>query len=335
MSEVQQKTSAGRRVAAGLAGLIPVVAVAVSWLLWRDQLPAELASHWSGTGRPDGFMTTRSALTIGLALAGIPAAIALVCSLIPGLRPSILRGTVGFAGMISGMGAGVWMISAGLTLHAGSAEDAVLGWWLAALIASFLFGAIPYFVAPKPQFTTTKHETRLPLGARESGAWSQTITSKFLLWLPVGLIALAAAILIPAITEGEFYGVWVSAVSLLAGILITAVIAHMQVTVDWRGLRIVSTVGRIPLKRIKLEDIAAVEVTEIRPAEWGGWGYRIMPGRSAVVMGAGPGLIVTTTSDKQFAVTVGDPDTAAGLLLALRDRKRDGGARPGAAEQTV
>ncbi|WP_449372420.1 hypothetical protein [Arthrobacter psychrolactophilus] len=78
--------------------------------------------------------------------------------------------------------------------------------------------------------------------------------------------------------------------------------------------------GRIPLKRIKLHEIAAVEVTELRPSEWGGWGYRIMPGRSAVIMGAGPGLIITTTTDKQFAVTVGDPDTAASLLLALRDR---------------
>lgn len=335
MSEIQQKTSAGRRIASGLAGLIPLAAVVVSWLEWRDSLPAELASHWSGTGRPDGFMTTSGALTIGLALTGVPAAIALACALVPGLRPAFLRGTVGFAGMVSGMGAGVWLISAGLTLRAGSAENAVLGWWLAALIGSFLFGAVPYFIAPKPIFSTTRHEKRMPLGAQESGAWTQAITSKVMLWLPVGLIALTAAILIPAIAEGELSAVWVTAVTMSASVLATAMIAHMQVTVDWRGLRIVSTLGRIPLKRIKLEDIAAVEVTEIRPSEWGGWGYRIMPGRSAVVMGAGPGLIVTTTADKQFAVTVPDPDTAASLLLALRDREHDGGAHPGAAEQTV
>lgn len=320
MTEVQQRTSATRRVTAGVVGLLPLGAVGVSWLLWRDQLPAELASHWSGTGVPDDFMGTGTALGLGLALTGIPAIIALVSTFMATLRPALLRGIVGFAGMASGIGAGTWLISAGLTLQAGSAENAVLGGWLAALIASFLFGAVPYFIAPKPKFSSIKHESRVQLGEQESGAWSRTISSKFMLWLPVGLIFLTALILIPAITEGELSAVWMTAISMLACILISGLIAHMQVTVDWRGLRIVSTLARIPLKRISLDQIAAVEVTEIRPSEWGGWGYRVMPGRSAMVMGAGPGLIVTTTADKQFAVTVEDPETAAGLLLALRDR---------------
>lgn len=323
MTEVQQRTGAIRRIAAGVVGLLPLGAVVLTWLMWQDRLPAELASHWSGTGKPDGFMNTGTALNVGLALTGIPAVIALVSAFIPTLRPALLRGVAGFAGMISGMGAGTWLISAGLTLHAGSAENAALGWWLAALIASFLFGAVPYFIAPKiaPQskFTSTRHETRLPLGEQESGAWSRTITSKMLLWMPVALLALTAALYLPAVLDGGGAS-WIGLGTMLASTVVVALIAHLQVSVDWRGLRIVSTLTRIPLKRIRLEDITAVEVTEIRPAEWGGWGYRIMPGRSAVVMGAGPGLIVTTTSDKQFAVTVGDPETAASLLLALRDR---------------
>lgn len=319
MTEVQQRTSATRRITAGIVGLLPLGAVGVSWLLWREQLPAELASHWSGTGVPDDFMDTGAALGLALALTGIPAAIALVSASIATLRPALFRGIVGFAGMISGMGAVTWLISAGLTLQAGSTEKAVLGWWLAALIASFLFGAVPYFIAPKPKFTSTKHETRLPLGEQESGAWSRSITSKMLLWLPVALLALTAVIYLPTIQDGSGTS-WIGLCTMLASVIVVGLIAHMQVTVDWRGLRIVSTLGRIPLKRIKLHEIAAVEVTELRPSEWGGWGYRIMPGRSAVIMGAGPGLIITTTADKQFAVTVGDPETAASLLLALRDR---------------
>ncbi|AIY03935.1 MULTISPECIES: hypothetical protein [Arthrobacter] len=334
MTEVQQRTSATRRIAAGILGLLPLSAVAVTWLMWQDKLPAELASHWSDTGAPDDFMTTGTALGLGLALTGIPGAIALVSACMSTLRPALLRGILGFAGMISGMGAGTWLISAGLTLQAGSAENAVLGWWLAALIASFLFGAIPYFTAPKPQFTTTRHETRLPLGEQESGAWSRTITSKMLLWMPVALLALTAALYLPAVLDGSGAS-WIGLGTMLASVIVVSLLAHLQVTVDWRGLRIVSTLGRIPLKRIRLEDIVAVEVTEIRPAEWGGWGYRVMPGRSAVVMGAGPGLVITTTAEKQFAVTVADPGTAASLLLALRDRKHDGGSHPSATEQTV
>lgn len=335
MTEVQQRTSVTRRIAAGMVGLLPLGVVAATWLTWHDRLPAELASHWSGTGEPDGFTSTGAALTLGLLLSGIPAAIGIIAAFIPSRRPALLRGIVGFAGMVSGMGAGTWLISAGLTLQAGSAEQAVLGWWLAALMASFLFGALPYFIAPKPKFTTTMHQTRIQLGANESGAWSKTITSKVLLCLPVVLLAVTAIMFIPAFTDGELSTFWMGGGTMLLSTVIVALIAHMQVTVDWRGLRIVSTLGRIPLKRIRLEDIAAVEVTELRPSEWGGWGYRVMPGRSALIMGAGPGLIVTTTGQKQFAVTVADPETAASLLLALRDRTDDGGTRHAGSAQTV
>ena len=333
MTKVQQRISATRRIGAAVTGVLPLAVVGMTWFAWQDKLPGDLASHWSGTGRPDDFMSTGTALTVGLSLTGIPAIIGLVAAFISTLRPAVLRGILGFAGMLSGMGASTWLVSAGLTLRAGSAEDAVLGWWLAAVMGSFLFGAVPYFIAPKPKFTTGKFEHRMPLAEQETGAWSRTITSKMLLWMPVALLGLTGLIYIPALLNDEFSAVWIGGATMLLSTVIVAMIAHLQVTVDWRGLRIVSTLGRIPLKRIPLENIASVEVTEIRPAEWGGWGYRVMPGRSAVVMGAGPGLIVTTTAGKQFAVTVPDPDSAASLLLALRDRKHDGGAHASATEQ--
>lgn len=330
MTEVQQTTSRTRRMIAAISGVIPLVVVMVSWFVWQDRLPAELASHWSGTGKADGFSTTGAALTLGLLLTGIPALVGLIAACIGTMRPAMLRGILGFAGMASGMGAATWLLSAGLTLQAGSAEGAVLGWWLVAVMASFLFGAVPYFLAPKPRFTTTRHEVRIPLGKQESGAWSRTITSKMLLLIPFLLLILTGVLFIPEFTKGDAASIWIGAGAMLVSAVLASLIAHLQVTVDWRGLRIVSTLGRIPLKRIALEDIAAVEVTELRPSEWGGWGYRVMPGRSAVIMSAGPGLIVTTTADKQFAVTVQDAETAASLLLALRDRQHDGGTRPGA-----
>lgn len=335
MTEIQQGTGATRRMLAAVAGVLPLAVVGVSWYLWQDKLPTELASHWSGSGEADGTMETGAALTLALLLTGIPAVVGLVAAGIGSLRPAVLRGIVGFAGVTSGMGAVTWLLSAGLTLQAGSAGQAVLGWWLAALLASFLYGAVPYFLAPKPRFTTTHHETRMPLGAQESGAFSRTITSKMLLWMPPALLLVTGLLFIPAFMEGDATSIWLGIVTMLVSTMAVALVAHLQVTVDWRGLRIVSTFGRITLKHIRLEDVAAVEVTELSPMEWGGWGYRVMPGRSAVIMGAGPGLIVTTTGGKQFAVTVGDPDTAASLLLALRDRQLDGGTRPGPIEQAM
>ena len=42
-----------------------------------------------------------------------------------------------------------------------------------------------------------------------------------------------------------------------------------------------------------------------------------MPGRSAIVLRRGPALVVGTTADKYFAVTLADPATPAALLGAL------------------
>ncbi|MCU1442988.1 MAG: hypothetical protein JWQ59_1138 [Cryobacterium sp.] len=79
---------------------------------------------------------------------------------------------------------------------------------------------------------------------------------------------------------------------------------------------------KLPLKRIRLEKIQTVEAGELAPSEWGGWGYRMTPGRSALILRKGPGLIVTTTNGKQFAVTLDDPDVPAALLATLRDNSR-------------
>lgn len=49
-----------------------------------------------------------------------------------------------------------------------------------------------------------------------------------------------------------------------------------------------------------------------------GWlGYRVAPGRSALVLHAGPGLVIERRNGNLFAVTLTDPETPAGLLTAL------------------
>ena len=108
-------------------------------------------------------------------------------------------------------------------------------------------------------------------------------------------------------------------ITMAVAILFIASFIRLRVTADWRGLRVVSAVFRIPLKRIRLDAMDVIEAAELRPAEWGGWGYRIMPGRSALILRTGPGLIVTTTNQKQFAVSLDDPETPAALLATLRD----------------
>jgi len=316
-----------RGLLAAVTVSLPLLAVLVSLLLWPDSLPAVLASHWSGSGPADETMKTSSMLALVLALTGVPALAGLVAALWRGVSAAVLRGVLGSCGAVAGIGAAAWLLSAGLTMQAGNPDTVVLGWWAAVLPASLLFGAVPYFVAPKPFFTTQADTGPASPGTQEPGAWSGTITSRVLMLLPAAMLALAAVLFVPALAGGDGLPAVLGLVTMLLATAAVALFARLQVTVDSRGLRVISTLGRIPLKRIPLTEITAVEVAQLRPLEWGGWGYRVMPGRSAIIVAAGPGLIVTTTKGKQFAVSVASPEAPAGLLLALRDKHRPGTSR--------
>lgn len=129
----------GSRAAAIVALFVPAVAILVSWLAWRDRLPDVIASHWSGAGRPDGFLpaTTMLAVCGGMALLGAIVGTA-----------SRARRTLFGTGAIAALGAGAWLVSAGLTIRAGSAQAAELGaWWLLVVLACAAYGALPYLLA--------------------------------------------------------------------------------------------------------------------------------------------------------------------------------------------
>jgi hypothetical protein len=83
----------------------------------------------------------------------------------------------------------------------------------------------------------------------------------------------------------------------------------------------VSLLLHIPLKRIPLDRIRRAEAAHLTPGEWGGWGYRIMPGRSALVLRSGPGLVVTSVDGTQFAISLADAESPARLLNTLRGRE--------------
>jgi hypothetical protein len=72
-----------------------------------------------------------------------------------------------------------------------------------------------------------------------------------------------------------------------------------------------------------LEQIVGASVIDLKPREWGGWGYRGSRrafGRAAVVLRAGPAIRLDLTDRRTFAVTVDDAATGAGLVNDLRAR---------------
>lgn len=129
----------GARTLASMSLLVPAAVTLVSWLAWRDRLPDEVASHWSDLGAADGTLPTATmfGLTLGISLA------AAVAGSVAGRR----RGSLFGAGAVGGVTTVAWLVSAGLTLRAGSASDAVLGPWILAVLAGLAYGLVPYLIA--------------------------------------------------------------------------------------------------------------------------------------------------------------------------------------------
>jgi hypothetical protein len=55
---------------------------------------------------------------------------------------------------------------------------------------------------------------------------------------------------------------------------------------------------------------------KINPMMWGGWGWRIIPGGSAIGMKEHEGLVFDLKNKKRFAVTIPDSLQAADVLNA-------------------
>ncbi|GAA3381752.1 hypothetical protein [Cryptosporangium minutisporangium] len=308
-----------RRVVAAASLLVPPLAIGVSWLAWHDRLPMRVASHWPDlTSAPDGTMATDAALA-GTGAAALGAAVAgAVTAAVTTQSDATRRGAFAVVGFIGGMAAGLWLVPTALTLRAGSPDDAVLGGWVVALVASGAYGAVPYLLSPPGSAPVSPVSAdRVDLRPGETGAWSRTITAPLFAWAGAGLLAIGVVHSAIMWATGQRSGALSLTPLILLG-LVVALFVRLRVTVDWRGLRVVPAALRIPLKRIPLDRVAEVGAVDVNPAEWGGWGYRWMPGRSAIVLRHGPGLVVTTTNGKRFAVTLDDPHEPAALLETLR-----------------
>ena len=156
------------------------------------------------------------------------------------------------------------------------------------------------------------------MSAENSGRWTSTVTAGMFIVVTVVVVLLFSGILVPlAVTGNLTLPRIIVLVLLFAVIVLVITFTSVRVTVDADGLRVVSRLTRIPLKRIPVERMTAVEVVDLKPYEWGGWGYRVQSGRRAVVLREGPAILVTIDDGKKFAVTVKDPDEPVALLRSL------------------
>ncbi|MFI2104894.1 DUF1648 domain-containing protein [Isoptericola sp. NPDC019693] len=308
-----------------LVGLLFALGAAAVVLAWRDELPAQIASHWSGSGAPDGFMAPTAIALVGLAttigLCALFAAIGITQGAAASTRRIAAAGCVWSGAFMAAIVVGTLAPQRGLTdasqveLSGGTMLASILLPLVPAGIAAALVPGDPAMPARQP---VPDDAPRAELRDGERAVWLRRATGGP--GLAVGAVAVALTALASALT-GEWTMLVVPAV--LAALFAT--MFAFTVRVDATGLTVRSAV-RWPGTHVPAREVVRASVTQVRPLrDYGGWGWRTArDGRVGVVLRSGEALLVERTGGRSFAVTVDDAADAAALLNAMADRSRRG-----------
>lgn len=306
--------------AAALTLWLPFVAVVVTWLLWIGRLPSVLPRQWGRDGGVSSTMPTWAMVVIAVVVS-LGAAMLATYWLRERGAPNRRQVYLGL-GFAAGLSSCLWLTTAGITVAVGDGEPEMGAWVLLTFVACG-YGALPFFLAqkwvappPSPKSVDTHVET---IAVDPTVTWSRMVTSPAIAAIG-GLIGLGGAVGVFALQgdAGQPAAASVITVAIVGLILVmTLAFVQVRVTVDRRGLRVVSRLLGIRLKQVSLDQVESAFADTVRPLQSGGWGYRLTSGRTAVVMRGGPALAVNLRRGNQFAVTVDDPQAAAALLNAL------------------
>ncbi|GAA1244584.1 hypothetical protein GCM10009609_04930 [Pseudonocardia aurantiaca] len=331
-----------RTLLAAVPQLIAVVPAVVLLTTANDRLPDPIASHFGPSGAADGFssvgasVVVMAALGAGLALVlGVSARLAFTSRPAPGSRRDLARWFVGIAWATAAFLATILTGSVAANLDLADAGAAVLPGttFLLGLLAAAVAGPVGALLAPRTPDAGAAPPPVPPasIGATEQISWSRAVGAP---WLPIAGAVLIGAGLALAAAVHQAAGVGLA----VAGIA-SVLLGSARVVVDRRGLTVaLGLLGR-PRVHVPAEDVEAVTVAEISPAQFGGWGYRIVPGGRGVIIRSGQALVVTRRSGQRFTVTLptrpadsagsagchpprDDAETAAGLLSAVASKAR-------------
>jgi hypothetical protein len=321
-SAAGSSTPTWRRLSAILLVALAPVILIITAARWRSGLPDPLPTHWSGHW-PDGFTSYAGFTAI---LVGISVVAAAAASITPALRklaPVYRRHAVTIAGAVAWLAAGLWLSTAGAAWDASDATKVPISWWPTFAIAAMLLGALAVWFAygrtplPPHRALDTAEFPVADLRIDGRAVWTRRASAP-MFYVLAGVVALLTPV--PWLVGAPA----VVGVLLLVTAALVAALGSIRVVVDQRGLIVRGGVFGYPRKTVALADVEAASAAIIHPLEWGGWGYRVMPGRSAVVLHKGPGIVLDLANGRQFAVTVGDPQTGAAVLNALRQLDRRG-----------
>ncbi|MFM9376647.1 DUF1648 domain-containing protein [Gordonia sp. VNK21] len=320
----------------GAALVIPLVlmlAAVIVQVVLLSRLPDRVAVHWSVDGRPDGWLPgwTSPLLTavVVLIVSGLLA--------VPAL-PALRDGDRGpsyrlLAALSAGLAAFTVVPATGAlwyqTGDRGVAGDQVPieGLLLTATLAAVAVGAAAWWIQPEQK---RPPENSLPVPAHalapgERPVWLRTATAgRGMVAVTVGVFAVMLVstcyLWLSDAGTGTVVGGAVLTVLITAAATVTLA---FRVRVDEDGVQVASLAGR-PRFTVPIDDVEQVRLIQVSPnADFGGYGIRLCPGVTGIIVRRGPALEVLRRSGRRFVVTVDDAVGAAALLTALAERRPD------------
>lgn len=316
-------SSRRRWLALAVVPSLLVVATAAAVVAMRPHLPDPVAVHFGPDGRADGFRSTGDLVLMAVGIQAVTAAVMSAIVASAGRHPIGGRALLGLpaavVGFVGGVAVGSVLGQRGLE----TATTATLAGWVlpAAFVVAGTAGAVAALVGPRPAVVAPAvggapaHAPRTDLGGG-AGVWRGTTRSS------PALAMLAALVLVPGLAATWAGGGATGLVLplLLLPLLAVAASARFSVVIGPTGVRVRGVMGW-PRTHVPLDVVSGASVEDVRPMAYGGWGWRLRQGRTAVITSAGPGLVVTRSDGMALVVTLDDAEEAAGVVNGLVDRR--------------
>ncbi|WP_424861960.1 DUF1648 domain-containing protein [Streptomyces sp. MMS24-I29] len=322
-----KRKNLGGAVVVALPFLLALVVELALFVVLRDRIPEQIAGHFRPDGRADRYMG-REWHVVGGSVLFVTTGVLWTLTFVRGKfygRAHHLMVAAGyaFAGFLGWLMAATLLANVDAGANAqGEAQGVSFPMWqlaaalaVAAVSGGLGLAAATLLPAPEPpEAVRAQDGPRLTLADGEVAGWARSAGSW---WTPLLAFALVAGGVVLLLTSG-----WPAAIPpLILGVLLV-VFARPYVVVDRRGITI-SGMLPWPRLRVPLDRIESAVGRDINPlAEYGGWGYRIRPTRSGLMVRSGEGVVATLAGGREFAVTVDDSATAAALLNTLIDQRR-------------
>ncbi|GAA4886956.1 DUF1648 domain-containing protein [Saccharopolyspora cebuensis] len=306
-----------RRFLIGAGTWLAVVTAALVGvpLALRDRLPDPIASHWGFSGQPDDSMPAAGLFAMVLVMWAL--CVAGVGGYLRGggLRDRQRRGSAA-ALLAAGTGfvGGLTALTLWANLDLAHWQQArPLNWQaLLMIVVSAGLGWLGWRVGVaglEPDSAPEPAAAELPLRGDRRAVWVSAVTSRT-------LRAVAAVAVLVGVGLAVVVGWPAGLAALLAGLACFA-LSSARVQVDERGVLVVFGPQRWPSRRIRLDRIVDARAERRRALEAGGWGYRVLPHFTAIMLRGGDCLVLRLSGGRDFVISVDHPRRGAEYLNAL------------------